>query len=338
MTDTISIIIPVYKVESYLRECLDSVLGQTYRALEILLVDDGSPDGCPAICDEYAARDDRVRVIHKPNGGLSDARNAGLEAAAGQWIGFVDSDDYIAADMMEKLHLAASRTGAGIAACGYRVVSGTGAAAPAGAGERELVLERDDAIRLLLEDKRLQNYVWNKLYRAEYWRDVRFPVGRAFEDIDTTWRLFDQAQNVVLIPETGYFYRVRSTGIVQSGQIRHEIDCVEQNLARYDALVGRFPECAAQMEGSILHAITKVWGLAWENRRLVRARYRPEMRRFAALARAWLPRHPEGKTLGITGRMTLRLLPYDSMPAYLAAHILRRLYRLRHPSPAEGRP
>lgn len=334
MTDTISIIIPVYKVEGYLRKCLDSVLAQTYRALEILLVDDGSPDNCGAICDEYAARDDRVRVIHKPNGGLSDARNAGLEAAAGQWIGFVDSDDYIAPDMFEKLYLAASRTGAGIAVCGYRVVSDAGPAAPPRGVEKELVLERDEAIRLLLEDKRLQNYVWNKLYRAEYWRGVRFPAGKAFEDIDTTWRLIDQARSVVLIPYAGYFYRVRGTGIVQSGHIRNEIDCVEQNLARYDALVGRFPECAAQMESSILHAITKVWGLAWENRRLVRESYPSEMRRFAALAKEWLPRYPEGKALGITGRMTLRLLPYDRPPAYLAAHILRRLYRRRHPSPA----
>ena len=91
----ISVIVPIYKVESYLRECVDSILDQTHRNLEVILVDDGSPDACPAICDEYAARDARVRVIHKTNGGLSDARNAGLDVARGEWIGFVDSDDVV---------------------------------------------------------------------------------------------------------------------------------------------------------------------------------------------------------------------------------------------------
>ena len=99
----ISVIVPVYKVEPYLRKCLDSIVGQTYQNLEIILVDDGSPDGCGAICDEYAAQDKRVRVIHKANGGVSSARNAGLTAATGEWIGWVDSDDWIEPDMYERM-------------------------------------------------------------------------------------------------------------------------------------------------------------------------------------------------------------------------------------------
>lgn len=95
MQDLISVIVPVYKVEKYLKRCVDSILAQTYPCLEVILVDDGSPDGCPAICDEYAREDRRVRVIHKENGGLSDARNAGIDAAKGKFLGFVDSDDYV---------------------------------------------------------------------------------------------------------------------------------------------------------------------------------------------------------------------------------------------------
>ena len=104
MEPLISVIVPVYKVEQYLDECVQSIINQTYKNLEIILVDDGSPDRCPEMCDEYARQDSRIKVIHKPNGGLSSARNAGIDIARGEYIGFVDSDDYIAHDMYEKLY------------------------------------------------------------------------------------------------------------------------------------------------------------------------------------------------------------------------------------------
>ena len=115
MQDLISVIVPVYKVEKYLKRCVDSILAQTYPCLEVILVDDGSPDGCPAICDEYAREDRRVRVIHKENGGLSDARNAGIDAAKGKFLGFVDSDDYVHPRFYELLLQALKGEGADIA-------------------------------------------------------------------------------------------------------------------------------------------------------------------------------------------------------------------------------
>ena len=115
----ISIIVPVYNVEKYIFECVDSLINQTYKNLEIILVDDSSPDNCPQICDEYAQKDDRIKVIHKPNGGLSDARNAGIESATGEYLMFVDSDDYIALDMIEQLIYGISVVNAGIAVCDY---------------------------------------------------------------------------------------------------------------------------------------------------------------------------------------------------------------------------
>lgn len=117
MQDLISVIVPVYKVEKYLKRCVDSILAQTYPCLEVILVDDGSPDGCPAICDEYAREDRRVRVIHKENGGLSDARNAGIDAAKGKFLGFVDSDDYVHPRFYELLLQALKEEGADIAGC-----------------------------------------------------------------------------------------------------------------------------------------------------------------------------------------------------------------------------
>ncbi len=333
MNETISVIIPIYKVEEYLRRCLDSVLGQTYRALDVILVDDGSPDGCPAICDEYAARDSRVRVIHKPNGGLSDARNAGLDIAAGRWIGFVDSDDWLEPEMFERLRDAAARGEAEMAVCNYCLADDRLAEWKTIGVEEELLAERDDALRLLLEDKQLQNYVWNKLYAAELWQDIRFPVGKAFEDIDTTWKLVDRCQRVALIPYVGYNYLVRGGGIVQSMSIKNEIDCVEQGLARYDALIGRFPECGNMMAINILRTINKVWSLAWVNRKLVREKYRSDMERFSAFAREHLAGYVPEHALGITGRLALRLLPYPRMWAYWTAHMLHTAYLMRHPAP-----
>ena len=125
MQDLISVIVPVYKVEKYLKRCVDSILAQTYTCLEVILVDDGSPDGCPAICDEYAREDRRVRVIHKENGGLSDARNAGIDAAKGKFLGFVDSDDYVHPRFYELLLQALKEEGADIAGCDVKKVCKT---------------------------------------------------------------------------------------------------------------------------------------------------------------------------------------------------------------------
>ena len=120
--ELISIVVPVYKVEPYLDKCVSSIVNQTYKNLEIILVDDGSPDNCPVMCDAWAEKDNRIRVIHKPNGGLSDARNAGMSAATGELIAFVDSDDWIAPDMYEKLYHRLTEDGSDIAACGVQMV------------------------------------------------------------------------------------------------------------------------------------------------------------------------------------------------------------------------
>ena len=124
--ELVSVIVPVYKVEPYLDRCVASILAQTYPNLEVILVDDGSPDNCPAFCDAWAQRDARIRVIHKKNGGQSTARNAGLDAARGEWIAFVDSDDTITPDYCAKLYAAVQQTGAQIAACNYRQVDESG--------------------------------------------------------------------------------------------------------------------------------------------------------------------------------------------------------------------
>ena len=162
--DLISIIIPVYKVEKYLEKCIESVLKQTYTNLQIILVDDGSPDNCGKICDEYAKKDSRIEVIHKINGGLSDARNVGINRANGRYIGFVDSDDYIKEDMYEKLINLIKEYNADVSICNlYDVFDGKEYVRNKDNGIHEY--SRIDILKEILLDKNIQSYAWNKLYK-----------------------------------------------------------------------------------------------------------------------------------------------------------------------------
>lgn len=213
MNDLISIIIPIYKVEEYLDACITSVVDQTYTNLEIILVDDGSPDKCPGMCDEWAKKDSRIRVIHKPNGGLSDARNAGIDIATGDYIAFVDSDDYIKPDMLEKLYVAIRKENADIAACGILNCKGSNQTAW---GCRDFAGTSEQILTLLYEDAAYPVAAWNKLYRRSCWRNLCFPVGKTCEDAFTTYQLVHDAKRIVMIPEALYCYRIRPGSIMTS--------------------------------------------------------------------------------------------------------------------------
>lgn len=194
----VSVIVPVYCVEDRLRRCVDSILNQTLRDLEVILVDDGSPDGCGAICDEYADRDSRVRVIHKANGGLSSARNAGLEVCRGEYVAFVDSDDWLETDMLQLLLDSCLQYGAQIAECGYRSIYSdrTEDSCPDD-GE---VLQADGlrAVKGLLEWTDFSTVAWNKLYLYNVIKNIRYPEGKLHEDEFTTYRIFLQAEKLYL--------------------------------------------------------------------------------------------------------------------------------------------
>jgi glycosyltransferase involved in cell wall biosynthesis len=212
----ISVIVPVYRVEKYIRLCVESILGQTYPDFELILVDDGSPDSCGAICDEYAAKDTRVRVIHKENGGLSDARNAGLDIARGEYITFVDSDDYIAPNMLELLLNKLERYGADISVCGYRMVfEDSSETDELPEEDKDFCMTGPEALKPLLEGApHMPVASWGKLYRAELFADIRFPVGRLHEDTFTTYRLVYKCGKVVCSGLRLYFYLQRVDSIM----------------------------------------------------------------------------------------------------------------------------
>ena len=202
----ISVIIPVYNVEKYLDRCMETVLNQTYGNMEIILVDDGATDQSGKKCDEYALKDERVKVIHKKNGGLSSARNAALEIATGDYIGFVDSDDYIDEYMFEKMLQYCIDNDCDISVCGHFTEKNNKISIEEPIIDQLIMYTKMDALETLVEDAMMNNYAWDKLYKAELFKGVRYPDGRNYEDIATTYLLFDKAERICQIPEYLYYY------------------------------------------------------------------------------------------------------------------------------------
>lgn len=247
----ISVIVPVYKVEKYLDRCVESIVGQTYSNLEIILVDDGSPDHCPVMCDAWADKDNRIKVIHKENGGLSDARNAGMEAADGELIGFVDSDDWIAPDMYQCLYEAMEADNSDMAACGVKKVWENGKSTEMLTGSGCCVLNRTEAMKALIEESWLKHPVWYKLYKAELIRDIRFPVGKYHEDVFWSYRAVGAAENVSVTDHTGYYYWQRSESIMGEDYSLKRLDAIEALEARQVYLEKHFPELAVNGRHSL---------------------------------------------------------------------------------------
>lgn len=215
MNPLISIIVPIYGVEDYLKRCVDSLLVQTYENLEIILVDDGSPDGCPAICDEYARMDRRIRVIHQENAGLSGARNSGIKLAKGEYLAFVDSDDYVTPDFIEALYGLTEETGCLIAQCRFAYVQG----GPLSGGEsRSFRIYRGESLMEQLygsEDEATYFVVaWNKLYRRDLFEHIRYPEGRIHEDEATTYLLFHEGKKLAFLDRALYGYYTKNSGSI----------------------------------------------------------------------------------------------------------------------------
>lgn len=239
MSTLISIIVPVYKTEPYLRKCLNSIVRQTYENLEIIIVDDGSPDNCGKICDEYAALDSRIKVIHQRNGGLSAARNTGLKIASGAYIGFTDSDDWIDADMFETLYNGAQEHGADISICGFYSVRNNKYEEVK--EEHTVLYGREDAMHHLILDQAFTNQIWNKLFKRELFEGIYFPDGRTFEDIGTTYKLVEKADRIVFLNSCKYYYLRRKDGLAGVGTIGNIADRCLMVYERCIYLMERYP-------------------------------------------------------------------------------------------------
>lgn len=215
--ELISVIVPVYNVEKYVERCIRSLTQQTYRNIEIIVVDDGSPDNAGVLCDELSRSDKRIRVIHQKNQGLSAARNTGINEAQGAYLAFVDSDDWVQEDLLETLYKLLIEYNAQIAACGTEIVDDHGHIAYFSDNLEEIkVFSTEEAMIELPLDEKIRNVAWNKLYKKELFNDIRFPVGMIFEDIATTFRLIDKAKTIVYYGKPLYCYYKSESSILRS--------------------------------------------------------------------------------------------------------------------------
>lgn len=207
----ISIIVPVYNVEKYLEKCVNSILNQTFTDFELILVDDGSPDNSGAMCDQFAEKDERIKVIHKENGGLSDARNAGIEVAEGEYLGFVDSDDYIAEDMYDLLYANIVNEDADLSICGiYDVYENK---EPQKRIQQYMILNKAEAMKVVLEAKIVSVHAVNKLYKKEIFTHVRYPVGKITEDAAVILSILEKTEKIVIDTNQKYYYFHRANSI-----------------------------------------------------------------------------------------------------------------------------
>lgn len=237
----ISVIVPVYKAEAYLKDCVDSILGQSFSDFEVFLVDDGSPDGCGAICEEYARKDSRVRVIHQENRGQAAARNRALEQAEGQWVCFVDSDDLIHPQMLQLLYRGAVENGAGISMCPMLeapVLPESFYAAPLGAAQI-LHMNQQTLVQLYDREEYPSWVACAKLIRREYIRKHLFREGRVFEDNEAVCHWMYETEKLVRLPDPMYFYRTNPDSTTQKSFSPKQLDylwALEQILCFYGSV------------------------------------------------------------------------------------------------------
>ncbi len=223
MEDKISVIVPIYNVAPYLRECIDSIIGQSYKNIEILLIDDGSTDESPSICDEYSLIDKRIRVFHKENGGLSDTRNFGIKKATGKYLSFIDSDDYISNDFLYTLYDNLKKSKMKISATGYCFLF----------PNDEVEYNNFRGINRAYNEEEAQIYLnsvgyfnvaaWNKLYEKELFQDIEFPVGKKSEDWFIMYKLIERANGIYYSSDEKYFYRQRKGSITKSSNINTDV-------------------------------------------------------------------------------------------------------------------
>ena len=241
----ISIIVPVYNVEQYLPRCIESILVQTYKNIEVILVNDGSTDRSGKICEDYAQRDSRIRTIHKVNAGLADARNQGIQASAGAYCTFVDSDDCIAKDCIAYLYHMAITYRAQIAVCGYRKVYTAGGVSCKKKTKSAIrVYDSTHALKALLYQRGIITSAWGRLYKRELFSTISFPQGSQHEDVAVMYELFDRAGTVAVGDASKYYYMQRPDSIVHSAfherrmdYIRFTQDCIAYMQCRRPELV-----------------------------------------------------------------------------------------------------
>ena len=328
----ISVIVPVYIVEPYLQQCVDSILNQTYRDLEVLLIDDGSPDRCGEICDEYGRKDKRVRVFHTENRGLSAARNLGLKEARGDYIGFVDSDDWIEPEMYEVLLRGVEETGADIGVCGFWVEdqrTNIHHTKPQPLEQARLLTGTDSLRRLI--NGYIYNRVWNKLYRKGLYDSISFPEGKNYEDIALMYKLLAKAKGTVICSNIEYHYRVRDDSICQTNSGKNLMDGVDAMISRYyyyKNIPELFKDCEDNLLCTCAGSISNLWfcwgALSLEEKEL----YKTHIEELKQFSREHLSPFMPGK-LSMKSRFSIIFLRSSSKWVFDFLHVVNTIHSKR---------
>lgn len=242
----VSVIVPVFMVAEYLDRCIESLIKQRYTNLDIILVDDGSPDECALICDKWAEKDDRITVIHKQNGGLSDARNYGMGIASGEWISFIDSDDYVSEDFFEVLLSTANKHDSDIVECSCVNVYESGEGDEYHDDLSESDYSTSDGLSAIIDENPFHQHVWDKIYKRNVARDICFELGKQHEDVFWTYQVFGQADRITKINRTMYFYLQRKSSIMGKGYSLRSLDFLEGKWNRQLYIEKNYPDLALQ--------------------------------------------------------------------------------------------
>ncbi|MDR1057650.1 MAG: glycosyltransferase [Coxiellaceae bacterium] len=265
MYELISVIIPIYNADKYLIQCLDSVLNQTYSNIEVIVVNDGSTDKTGDICSKYEKKDSRISVIHKQKGGAAAARNAGLDIARGTFIGFVDSDDYIEPNFYQTLYEMIKLSNSDVSMVSYNQIKNKLSIPWANSNEIYL-LEREEAIIQLLLDKKIQNYVWNKLYKREIFIGIRFPQSVIYDDINIMYRIMNKINYICCKDIPLYNYVYRDDSVINANNHQKFVDELISIINRYDEIYIEHPNLQKYNSYSlILWATRLVTYMAIEN-------------------------------------------------------------------------
>lgn len=262
MNPLISVIVPIYNVEKYLARCVDSIVNQTYKNLEIILIDDGSPDRCPQMCDDYAEKESRIKVVHKKNGGLSDARNAGMAVATGEYISFIDSDDYVSDDFFECLLDVMNKENSDIVECSVVKFYEDNRFDEFSDDLSVKTYDTQDAMSALIAENPFHQHVWNKLYKTELVKDIPYAVGKLNEDEFWTYQVFGRANKVSKLNKTMYYYFQRNSSIMGVGYNIRRLDALEGKANRQKYIENNFPDLSMQAKidlyGSCMFAYQSV--------------------------------------------------------------------------------
>lgn len=259
MNDKISVIVPVYNVEKYIKQCLESILNQTYKNLEIILIDDGSKDSSGTICDSFAKEDCRIKVIHQNNQGLSGARNTGLKNITGEYITFIDSDDFIKNKMFEEMISILKEKNADIIECGTIYCDEKGSYIKENTKNKIEIYEKNNQMKELILNGNITTMSWGKLYKKDLFENFEFPAGKYHEDVFTAYKLLHISEKTIVLNQGFYYYRQVSGSIMNSSfNIKH-LDSIKAILERNKFIEKYYPQYKKYDYANVVYSSCKVY-------------------------------------------------------------------------------